>query len=349
MRYLFYLFVSANTLWAQGQSLNTSQTVATGHLPVAVADATGTIHLVFGQDSTIYYTTATEKTAHVSQPLAVATLPNLVAGAKRGPQLALTDQFIVITAVNRMGDVFAYSLDRKTGRWSSATKINDVPEIAKEGFQTVAGASDGVFHAAWLDLRDDKQNKIVGATSTNGGRTWSANQIIYRSPNGTVCECCRVSMVARGKDIYVQFRNSLDGSRDLFLIHSADGGKTYASAQKLGTGTWKLTACPMDGGAVSLSATGQPLTVWRRENTLFTCEPGQPEQAVGTGRNVTLSMGLTASVVAWDEGGTIWMKVNDKAPVSLGAGQMPSLAISGQTAICVWEAQGQVMLKRVSL
>lgn len=349
MRYLFCLLISATALLAQGQSFNNTQTIATGHLPVAVTDDTGTVHLVFGQDSIIYYTTASEKTAHVSQPLVVAILPGLVAGAKRGPQLALTDQFIVITAVNRVGDIFAYSLDRKTGRWSPATRINDVPEIAKEGFQAVAGATAGVFHAAWLDLRDDRQNKLVGATSTDGGRTWSANQVIYRSPEGTVCECCRVSMAVSGEDIYVQFRNSLGGSRDMFLVHSADGGKTYTPAQKLGTGTWKLNACPMDGGAVVLTATGQPLTVWRRENTLFTCQPGQPEQAFGTGRNVTLSQSSTASVVAWDEGGTVWIKVNDKAPVSLGAGQIPSLAISGRTVFCVWEAQGQVVLKRVVL
>ena len=328
---------------------NPGQKVAAGHLPVVIADATGTTHLVYGQDSTIYYATANGQPSHFTHPVAIAVLPDLVAGAKRGPQLAVTDLFVVITAVTRAGDVVAYSLDRKTNQWSSAVRINNVPQIAKEGFQAVAGAVRGTFHAVWLDLRDDKQNKIVGATSHDGGRSWSANQLIYRSPDGTVCECCKVSLVAKGNDVYVQFRNWLGGSRDLYLAHSADGGKTYAPAQKLGTGTWKLKGCPMDGGSVVLSSTGQPITAWRRENALYICQPGKPEQAIATGRNVTLSTNSTGPVVAWDEGGTVWLKVNDKTPIALGKGEMPSVAVRGQIATCVWEAAGQVMMETISL
>jgi hypothetical protein len=343
MRYVLYFFLLTRFFPAGGQSVNTAQTVATGHLPVVVADAKGTIHLVYGQDSTIYYATASAATTPFSNPLAVATLPGLVAGAKRGPQLAVTSQFVVITAVDKTGNVVAYSLDRRANHWSPATRINDVPEMAKEGFQAVAGASDGTFNAAWLDLRDDRQNKIVSATSVDGGRTWLANQIVYRSPGGTVCECCRVSMVANGKDVYIQFRNSLGGSRDLFLIHSVDGGKTYAVAQKLGVGTWKLNACPMDGGAVTLATTWQPLTVWRRENTLYTCVFGQPEQAVGTGRNVTAVSGVPGTALAWDKDGAVWLKLNGNEPISPGRGQMPGVALAGHSAVCVWEADGQVM------
>ncbi len=349
MNYLFYLLLHWYGLSITGQSQNTGQVVAVGHLPVVVADARGVIHLAYGQDSTIYYATATGATARFDAPVAVAVLPNLVAGAKRGPQVAVTNQNVVITAVNRMGDIFAWSLDRHTGRWSSAVRINDVPAIAKEGFQAVTGASDGTFHAVWLDLRGDKQNKIVGTTSHDGGRTWSPNQVIYRSPDGSVCECCRVSITARGKDVYVQFRNWLGGSRDLYLTHSADGGRTYAPAQKTGTGTWKLNACPMDGGAVVLTPSGQPLTVWRRDTVLYTCVPGQPEQAIATGRNITAATGNAGTVLAWDQGGTVWVKSGNGLPAALGTGQMPGVAITGQTALCVWEEKGQVMMGRVKL
>ncbi|RRB05011.1 exo-alpha-sialidase [Larkinella rosea] len=305
--------------------------------------------MTFGQDSTLYYATSSGRKATFSPPVMVAVLPNLVASAKRGPQIAVTDQFVVVSAVNKAGDIFAYSLDRKSGRWSSGIRINDVPQIAKEGFQAVAGASKGLFHAAWLDLRGDKKNKIVGATSRDGGRSWSTNQVIYRSPDGTVCECCKVSIAATKNDVYVQFRNWLDGSRNLYLAHSADGGKTYQPAQKLGTGTWKLNACPMDGGAVVLSKTGQPLTAWRRENTLYTCVPGETEQPVSTGRNVTAAANSDKPLLAWDEGGTVWIKSGSQSPVSVGKGQMPSLAVAGKTAWCVWELDGQVMVGRVGL
>ena len=332
-----------------GRLSDPGQKVAAGHLPVVAADASGTTHLVYGQDSTIYYTTTSGLTTLFAQPVAIAVLPDLVAGAKRGPQLAVTDQFVVITAVTRAGNVVAYSLDRKTNRWSSAVRINDVPQVAKEGFQAVAGAVHGTFHAVWLDLRTDKQNKVVGATSHDGGRSWSANQLIYGSPDGTVCECCKVSLVAKDNDVYVQFRNWLGGSRDIYLAHSTDGGKTYAPAQKLGTGTWKLMGCPMDGGGLVLSLTGQPITAWRRENTLYICQLGKTEQAIATGRNVTLSTHSAGTVVAWDEGGMIWLKRNDKVPIALGKGQMPSVAVRGQMATCVWEAAGQVMTETIGL
>lgn len=349
MRYLLFFLLQLGALLASGQSAETGQKVAVGHLPVVLTDAGGTVHLVYGQDSTIYYATSTSQPGGFTQPIAVATLSKLVTTAKRGPQVAATGEFVVITAVNKGGDVFAYSLDRRTGKWSAATRINDVPAVALEGFQAVAGATRGTFHGVWLDLRDDKKNKLVGATSNDGGRTWSANRVIYRSPSGTICECCKVSIAARHNDVYVQFRNFIDGSRDLHLAHSTDGGKTFPSVQKLGSGTWKLQACPMDGGAVVLSPTGQPLTTWRRENMLYTCQPGQPEQAVAPGRNVTMASGDGGSVLAWDDQGTVWLKRNDSSPVSLGKGQMPSLAMKGQSVVCVWESNGQVMLATISL
>lgn len=349
MRYLFLVCLQLWVLSAKAQSVTVPQKVASGHLPVVVADAAGTLHLVYGQDSTIYYATAKNQTASFFSPDKVAILPNLVAGAKRGPQVAVTTQFVVITAVNRQGDVFAYSFNRATNQWSPAVRINDVPQTAKEGFQAVAGTGSGTFHTAWLDLRDDKKNKIVGATSRDGGRTWSTNQVIYHSPEGTVCECCKVSIAAQDNNVYIQFRNWLDGARNLYLAHSADGGKTYAAARKLGTGNWKLLACPMDGGAVVVSASGQPLTTWRRENTLYTCAPGEPEKPITTGRNVTLASATAKPLLAWDEGGNVWLKSADDSAILVGKGQMPSVAVTGKTALCVWELDGQVMMNSVPL
>lgn len=348
MRYLL-LFLLQNCFFSAICQLPAPQKVALGHLPVVVADAKGTIHLVYGLDSTIYYTTANNSTNTFKVPTRVATLSNLVAGAKRGPQLAISDQFVVITAVNRQGDVFAYSLNRTTKQWSTAVRINDVPQVAKEGFQAVVGTVSGTFHATWLDLRDDKKNKIVTATSRDGGRSWSANQVIYHSPDGTVCECCKVSIAAKDNDVYIQFRNWLDGARNLYLAHSTDGGRTYSPAQKLGMGTWKLTACPMDGGGIALLPSGQPFTTWRRENTLYTCLPGQPETAVATGRNVTLALGADKPVLAWDESGSIWVKSADNSAIPIGKGQIPSVAVSGKTALCVWESEGQVMMNSIPL
>ena len=42
------------------------------------------------------------------------------------------------------------------------------------------------------------------------------------------------------------WRNVLNGSRDMQLIHAA-GGLHFTGARKLGSGAWKINACPMDG------------------------------------------------------------------------------------------------------
>ncbi|MBO0936282.1 exo-alpha-sialidase [Fibrella sp. HMF5335] len=311
-------------------------------MPVVIADERGGIHLTFGNDSTIFYAFSADGGQTFTAPAVAGVLPNLVAGATRGPQIAVTDRYLLITAVDKAGNVFACRRNRATGQWSPLRPINDVPEVAKEGFQDVVGTADGAFHAVWLDLRGNQKNKLVGATSTDGGQTWSANRIIYQSPSGSVCECCRLSMAASGNNIYVMFRNWLNGSRDLYLAHSADAGKTYTTPQKLGNGTWKLAACPMDGGGLALTKTGKPITVWRREGTVYQASPGEAEQAISAGKNGSIASSVGRPVLAWETAGTIYVKQPDKPAVVLGTGQLPRLAVAGQTAVVVWENKGQV-------
>ncbi|MEJ7682118.1 MAG: sialidase family protein [Segetibacter sp.] len=101
----------------------------------------------------------------------------------------------------------------------------------------------------WL-LKSPKGQNVYGAKSVDGGKTWSKNILVYESPDSTVCECCKPSVTMKGNNVYVMFRNWLNGSRDLYVIKSSDGGKSFAQAQKLGKGSWKLNGCPMDGGGL---------------------------------------------------------------------------------------------------
>jgi hypothetical protein len=325
-----------------------NQVLASGTMPNLVADGRGILHLTFGRGDTVLYAVSTTAGASFGPPEALGTIPNLVAYAKRGPQVAASEGHVVITAVDKGGTLHSFSLDRTSQHWQASKPVTDVPDVAKEGFQGLAVTSDGTFHAAWLDVRWGKQ-KIAGATSTDGGRTWSANRMLYASPDTTVCECCRLSMAAAGNDVYIQFRNYLGGARDLYLMHSADGGRTYAPAQKLGLGAWKLNACPMDGGTVALQANGKPLTVWRREGTVYQCQPGQAEQAVAEGRNCTLAVTATGPILAWEHRGTLYVKPDRGQAVAVGQGQVPGLAVSGSSAVCVWEQDKQIRVATVAL
>ena len=71
--------------------------------------------------------------------------------------------------------------------------MNDPDTTAKEGLMALSADKENVF-AVWLDLRGNKRNKIYGAKSIDGGKTWSKNIMIYTSPDTTVCECCKPSV-----------------------------------------------------------------------------------------------------------------------------------------------------------
>jgi len=335
--------------WLNGPPVTAVRPLAPGKMPALFTDDRGTLHLTFGRSDTIFYAASTDGGLSFTKPVSAGVLPDLVAGAKRGPQVAANAQVIVITAVNRAGNLFAYRLDRSRGTWQAGGPLNDVPDVAKEGFQGLAVGGNGTFHAAWLDLRGDRQNKIVGSTSADGGMTWAPNRVLYRSPDSTVCECCQVSVAAQGQHVYVQFRNFLNGSRDLHLLHSADGGRSYGPAQKLGQGTWKLKACPMDGGRVALTPDAQPLTVWRREGTIYFCKPGQPEQAVAEGRNCTLAATAAGPMLAWEQRGILFLKTPQGEAIALGEGQLPSLAATATSTVCAWEQNGRVVVATVPL
>ncbi|WP_229312287.1 MULTISPECIES: sialidase family protein [Larkinella] len=351
MRTLFrfcFFFLFLLSFWA-AKPIETDQTLAAGKMPVIIADRKGAIHLVFGRNDTVFYASSVDKGKSFSRPVPVAHLPKLVLGATRGPQIAVTDKTVLITAMNQTGNVMAYSMTRASRKWSPAVQINDQPEIAKEGFHAIAGSDDGPFYAVWLDLRGDNHNKIVGSRSTDGGRTWTANQVIYQSPDQTVCECCRVSVAAKGNHVYVMFRNSVNGSRDLYIAGSKDGGKKFLPSQKLGTGTWKLKACPMDGGGIALTKDGQPITVWRRESSLYQCRPGESELLLGQGKNVAIAAVADHWATTWQKDGVIFIQPVNQKPIEVGKGQTPSIAFAGSVMVCTWESEKQVKVASIAL
>jgi hypothetical protein len=166
--------------------------------------------------------------------------------------------------------------------------------------------------------------------------------MIYTSPDSTVCECCKPSVVMKGNNVYVMFRNWLDGNRDLYLIQSADGGNTFDQAQKLGNGSWALNGCPMDGGGLSI-ANNNIQTVWRRQNKIYSCEPGKQEQELGKGKSCTMESINGKNVYAWTENGEVVILKPQGVKINLGKGQLPLLkSINGEHILCIWENEKQI-------
>ena len=323
---------------------DTGQVIGTGKHPSVETDPVGGIHVVFGRGTVMYYTTSTDGRTF-SRPTVVDSLPGLHLGASRGPQIAATTRSVVVTAIDKAGNVWGYTLDRKTGRWQKAVHVTDMPDIAKEGFVALTAGPDDAYTAIWLDLRGNQKNKLMGSHSTDGGRTWSANRLVYDSPAGTICECCQPSIVSRGQSVAVMFRNYIAGSRDMYLLRSTDGGRTFGKAEKLGEGTWQLNACPMDGGGLYVAPDGALSTVWRRADKLFTARPNQTEAEVGTGKNAKIVSTKKGDYVAFQRDGRVWVSAPGQIEArSIGEGGFPKLVrLANDQVICLWEQAGSVV------
>lgn len=314
--------------------------IANGQMPDLAIDKENNIHLVYGMHDSLMYIYSSDKGNSFSSPFLIARIPKLFSFATRGPQIAINDEGVIVTAATSDGNI--YSFYKKNGKWEKGNRVNDMDTVAKEGLMALAADGRNAF-AVWLDLRETKRNKIYGAISSDGGETWSKNSMVYTSPDTSVCECCKPSVAMKGNNTYVMFRNRLNGDRDLYLIQSFNGGASFGQAQKLGTGSWKLNACPMDGGALSIGEQGEVQTVWRRQNKIFAATPGMPEHEIGEGRGCVIETGNNKNMYAWANDGKIVFSESGEQKKVLGNGSQPVLKmLDNEHVICVWENEKQI-------
>ncbi|MCE7995369.1 MAG: hypothetical protein HEP71_25555 [Roseivirga sp.] len=198
--------------------------------------------------------------------------------------------------------------------------------------------------------REKPQGKIFIAESSDGGKTWTKSKLVYASPDGSVCECCKPSLISEGNNLYIMFRNNMDGNRDLYLTQSVNGGAAFSKPEKLGQGNWEINGCPMDGGDLTF-ANGQILSVWQRQGQIYAASPGQREQLLGQGRSPALAITPEGNYYFWNLGGNIL----GKTPTSLmqmNLGQGSSFKVTSlpndKGVLGVWVTGGQIHVRRIS-
>ena len=307
---------------------------------VAIAPS-GRIHVVFGKDTAIYHTASADGRSF-SAPVKVGELDKLALRMRRGPRISATDKLIVVTAISHAeGSLHSWTSADRGATWKEGPKLNDTDKSAREGLHAMSGDGKGFVLATWLDLRSGGA-EMWGASSQDGGATWGVNALIYKSPDGHICECCHPSVAvdAAGR-VAVMWRNWLGGSRDLYLATSSDRGKTFGAAQKLGAGTWKLNGCPMDGGAVAINSKGEPLAVWRREKAVFASSPIVPEQRLADAGNQALVLSTSkGTVYLWESAAGLMIQRNDGWPERFAddARMVAGAALPKGGAVVAWES-----------
>jgi len=327
-----------------------------------LAASGSTVAMTFGAGKAIYISVSSDAGKTFAPPSKVAEAEILPLSRHRGPRIAIAGPVIVITAVGGSkaaegahahglpsdGDLLSWrSVDR--GRtWSKAVRVNDVAGAATEGLHTLAADPKGNLFAAWLDKRG-AGTKLYSARSTDGGATWSDNVLVYESPDGTICQCCHPSAAfTPDGQIAVMWRNWLGGSRDMYLALSKDGTR-FSKPEKLGLGTWKLNACPMDGGGVVFSS-NKLVTAWRREGEIFLSSPGEQEISLGKGNDVAIAAGATGVYALWaTPEGIVAAPPGQHAVIALAPkGAFPSIVgLPGGQALGAWEADGHIVIKHL--
>ena len=319
-----------------------------GKQPTVAIDKSNNIKIVFGEGEKIFFTQSTDGGQSFSSPQLVGSQAKLALGATRGPQIAITKDYTLIAAAAHTGKIMVYRTKNGENKWSEPVNILHRDTTATEGFIALASGRENNVYAVWLDHRIGRKNNIFSASSADGGKTWSKNRLVYASPGGRVCPCCRPSITADAKgNVYVMFRNELEGARDMYIAHSRDGGKTFNEAKKLGVGTWLLNACPMDGGALAKDVNGNVGSVWRREGAVYYAEPGGREQKIAEGRAATLTKTINGDYILWQQGENIMAKTPDKYLFeNLGKGIYPRAAtLPDQTVFSIWESEGKIVAR----
>ena len=308
--------------------------------PQAAIAADGNAFVVLGRGAEIFCT-AGDTGLKFKPPVKVGELPKLAVGMRRGPRVATAGGSVVVTAISHAeGNLYAWTSTDQGTTWSASTRVNSVTNSAREGMHAMVGDGKGLVYAAWLDLRN-KGTELWGASSRDGGRTWGRNILIYQSPDGTICQCCHPTLATDGAGrLWAMWRNAVGGARDLYFASSRDGGETFSIATKLGSGTWRLNACPMDGGNALVRPDGELLTAWRRDKSLFTSDGKGERLLSATGLHPVVGWNGKAPFYVWQEGAKLmWRREGKPAEVFAERGGFASVAMASpaEPGVVVWE------------
>lgn len=311
--------------------------------PQLAVAADGRIGLVYATKNSLWITLGKDENLSGIQPITIPVTGTLAFGMRRGPRIAFSKKSVVVSAIVD-GNLLAWSSADDGKTWTKPAQINSTDLSAREGLHAMASRSDGSVLAVWLDLRT-KQTQVVASYSSNSGRSWGTNALVYASPEGSVCECCHPS-IGYGPfgEVGVMFRNNIRGKRDMYLATSPDGGKGFARAVKIGAGSWELAACPMDGGALAYDEIGNPISVWRRENDLFLGK-GIYESSLARGKNPWIAQMPRDHALVWESsnGQGVYFQYGDALATRARlaeVGSDPVVVATRRYAVCAWRSNG---------
>lgn len=363
---LFLDTVGDGYLVADEPIVISSSNVTAPKQPQAAISAEGIVHVVFGMGEDIVHCRSKDEGKSFSEPRVAFRVPNLSLGMRRGPRITISGETLIVSAIGgkqgkgKDGDLVAFRSTDGGQTWQGPVQVNDSNDSAREGLHAMASSSTGEAWCTWLDLRNQR-TEIFASKSTDGGASWSPNQLVYRSPDKSVCECCHPSIAIHDGIVHVLFRNSLAGNRDMYLASFRGQDGLSSGAKLLGKESWKLDACPMDGGMLSINPAGLVSTIWRRGRSIIVANAdGSDEQLLGIGEQPTIASTSDGPVAVWSvrrDGELLLQRLSGGEPQSIAKLARDAVIVSdpkrNNSTIVLWEksenGQFSVLASRVEL
>jgi hypothetical protein len=346
MKVLFLILIFSSSFFT---SFIQPEEPINGQQPNLSVDSKGHIRMVYGYADKIYCMTSTDNGLNFSPAVLVAEIKGMHLGNTRGPQIASSKHLSMISAIDKLGAIHSFVLDHLKGGWKPIGIVNDKPGSAVEGLMAITADKEDNFYSVWLDIRQGGKNNIYFSSFNVKSKGWMANSLVYQSPDKHVCECCRPNIAVNKNKIVIGFRNWIMGSRDIYYSVSNDKGKSFSPAEKSGSGTWQLNACPMDGGGLVIDEAGKVSAAWRRNGDVYYWEQNKQEQKLAAGRDVSMTRYRNLVYVVWQDKKNISiMNMKTRQTTLLGTGSSPKVYIlANGKAICFWEDNKTVRYKIV--
>jgi hypothetical protein len=251
-----------------------------GIQPEAVVDGHGVMHVLYfagePRGGDLFYVRSKDYGQTFSAPIRVNSQPGsaIATGTIRGGQLALGRGGRVYVTWNGSDTAtptgvrnpangeptapFLYARSNAEGTRFEPQRNLTTRGYFIDGGGSIAADQHGNVYAAWhaapVEGQPGEDHRLVWiARSTDDGGTFAAEQPAWGEPTGA-CGCCGVRMFAGPSDtLYLLYRSATAMThRDMFLLESADQGRTFQGAR---VQPWEIGACPMTSMSIASSST----------------------------------------------------------------------------------------------
>jgi len=112
--------------------------LASGEQPQITIDSKDLIRIIYGDKGKIFYATSNNKGETFSKPVLVAEVAEMHLGMSRGPQLASSKDYSMVTAMDKKGNIHSFRLSHKTNKWEKLSRVNDTDGSAPEGLMSIS-------------------------------------------------------------------------------------------------------------------------------------------------------------------------------------------------------------------